>query len=82
MKKITFEMQLKISIGMLLIGCILSFCLKLVLFIKIAGVIFGFLFAINPVCPERFDGNGQVKTRIRLVGIFIAVFSILVCMEV
>lgn len=76
MKRITFEKQLKISFCILIIGCMLSFIFSTVMFLRVGGIIYGAFFVINPVCPSNFEGNRQVKTYIRLSGIFIALFSV------
>ena len=81
MKRITFKQQLKISFCILLIGCMLSFMFSTVMFLRVGGIIYGAFFVINPVCPSNFEENRQMKTYIRLVGIFIALFSVVVRMR-
>lgn len=79
MEKLTFGIQIIIGIILIIIANVLSFVLHNGIFSNISWVIYGLLFIINPVYPERY-GNSEKKAKlgVRIAGIIcIAVFVLL-----
>lgn len=55
MKKLTFKVQFRICIGVLILSFILATVTKQGVFSNIARVTYGLFFIINPVWPEMWD---------------------------
>lgn len=65
MKFLTFKRQIIFGIILVVIGNILAFALHNGIFSNIAWIIYGLLFILNPVYPERCDGKkGKLGARI------------------
>ena len=62
-EKLTFGIQIIIGIILIIIANVLSFVLHNGIFSNISWVIYGLLFIINPVYPERY-GNNEKKAKL------------------
>ncbi len=70
MEKLTFRIQIIIGIILIIIANVLSFALHNGIFSNISWVIYGLLFIINPVYPERYSNNEKkAKLGVRIAGI-------------
>ena len=70
MKKLTFKRQLYFGIVLIIAGNILAFTFRKGIFSNIAWILYGLLFIINPVYPERYRDNGKkAKVAARIAGI-------------
>ena len=79
MEKLTFGIQIIVGIILIIIANVLSLVLHNGIFSNISWVIYGLLFIINPVYPERYGNNEKkAKLGVRIAGIIcIAVFVLL-----
>ena len=76
MGKLTFKTQLIIGIILIIIANVLSFALHNGIFSNISWVIYGVLFIINPVYPERSGYNEKkAKMGARTAGIVCIIFG-------
>lgn len=70
MEKLTFKRQLSLGIVLIIAGNILAFIFRKGIFSNIAWILYGLLFIINPVYPERYRDNGKkAKVAARIAGI-------------
>ena len=70
MEKLTFKRQLFFGIILIIAGNILAFTFRKGIFSNIAWILYGLLFIINPVYPERYRDNGKkAKVAARIAGI-------------
>ena len=70
MEKLTFKRQLFLGIVLIIAGNILAFIFRKGIFSNIAWILYGLLFIINPVYPERYRDNGEkAKVAARIAGI-------------
>ncbi len=70
MEKLTFKRQLFLGIVLIIAGNILAFIFRKGIFSNIAWILYGLLFIINPVYPERYRDNGKkAKVAARIAGI-------------
>lgn len=70
MEKLTFKRQLFFGIVLIIAGNILAFIFRKGIFSNIAWILYGLLFIINPVYPERYRDNGKkAKVAARIAGI-------------
>ena len=70
MEKLTFKRQLFLGIVLIIAGNILAFIFRKGIFSNIAWILYGLLFIINPVYPERYrDNGGKAKIAVRIAGI-------------
>ena len=70
MEKLTFGIQIIIGIILIIIANVLLFFFHYVIFSNISWVIYGLLFIINPVYPERYGNNEKkAKLGVRIAGI-------------
>ena len=70
MEKLTFKRQLFMGIVLIIAGNILAFIFRKGIFSNIAWILYGLLFIINPVYPERYRDNGKkAKVAARIAGI-------------
>ena len=70
MEKLTFKRQLFFGIVLIIAGNILAFTFRKGIFSNIAWILYGLLFIINPVYPEKYRYN-EIKAKIgaRVAGI-------------
>ena len=70
MEKLTFKRQIFFGIVLIIAGNILAFIFRKGIFSNIAWILYGLLFIINPVYPERYRDNGEkAKVAARIAGI-------------
>ena len=70
MEKLTFKRQLFLGIVLIIAGNILAFIFRKGIFSNIAWILYGLLFIINPIYPERYRDNGKkAKVAARIAGI-------------
>ena len=78
MEKLTFRIQIIIGIILIIIANVLSFALHNGIFSNISWVIYGLLFIINPVYPERYSNNEKkAKLGVRIAGIICVAVGLL-----
>lgn len=78
MKKITFKKQILFGIILIVIGNMLALILHKGIFANIAWILYGFIFILNPVYPERYSNNVErAKWGSRIVGIICILIGIL-----
>ncbi len=73
MEKLTFKRQIRIGLGCIILGFILSEVFHNGIFSNIAWVIYGLLFLINPVFPKNAIVGKSGKNWLRLVGAVIVI---------
>lgn len=61
--KLTFKRQIIIGIILIIVGNILAFTFHKGVFSNIVWIIYGLLFIINPVYPEKYRYN-EIKAKI------------------
>lgn len=68
MKHLTFSKQIKIGMLIMAICYLIVFITKIEIFRNIAWILYGLLFLINPVVPQRLPEekikNGKIALRI------------------
>ena len=63
MKKFTFKQQVLFGIVLVIIGNSMAFALHNGLFVNFSWIIYGIIFLINPVYPERAEWTlGDLKS--------------------
>ena len=78
MEKLTFKRQLFLGIVLIIAGNILAFIFRKGTFSNIAWILYGLLFIINPVYPERYrDNEEKAKIAVRVVGIICVVVGLI-----
>ena len=79
MKKLTFEIQLRICIGILLLCFTLSTITKQGWFSNIAWIVYGSFFAMNPVWPQMWDHLDHKKLKLgsRIAGIIAIIVGLI-----
>ena len=78
MEKLTFKRQLFLGIVLIIAGNILAFIFRKGIFSNIAWILYGLLFIINPVYPERYRDSGKkAKVAVRVVGIICVVVGLI-----
>lgn len=77
MKKLTFKYQILLGIIFILLGNVLAFIFHHGIFTNLAWILYGLLFIVHPVCPERFTESGREKQGILAVRIAGAVCIII-----
>lgn len=75
MKKLTFSMLLKIGLGILAVGFILSTIFRQGLFTNIAWGLYGALFAVHPVFPARVTPQKRDLLWMRLAGLAVVLLA-------
>lgn len=78
MIKISFKNQLILGVIIVIVANTLGFITKLGIFCNIGLIIYGLLFLINPVFPEKSKNVKHIKLYVRLIGLFIIVLSFLI----
>lgn len=78
MEKLTFKRQLFFGIVLIIAGNILAFIFRKGIFSNIAWILYGLLFIINPVYPERYRDNGEkAKVAARIAGIVCIIVGVI-----
>ena len=78
MEKLTFKRQLFLGIVLIIAGNILAFIFRKGIFSNIAWILYGLLFIINPVYPERYRDNGKkAKVAARIAGIVCIIVGVI-----
>lgn len=77
MEKLTFKNQIYIGLAIVLIGFVLTTITKNRIFSNIGWSIYGILFIINPVEPEKHKGYPNMKKWIRISGVIILVLGLI-----
>ena len=76
MGKLTFKRQIILGIILIIAGNMLAFVLHKGIFSNIMWIIYGLLFVINPVYPERSGYNEKkAKMGARTAGIVCIIFG-------
>lgn len=78
MKIITFKGQIILGIVLTVLGNVLAFNLNNGIFSNIAWIIYGLLFLLNPVYPERCTNEKSGKCAARIAGIICILFGLLI----
>lgn len=69
MKKLTFKRQIIFGIALIVVGNTLAFVFHKGIFSNIVWIIYGLLFIINPVYPEKYRYNEKkAKIGVRIAG--------------
>ena len=76
MKNLTFKKQIILGIVLIIIGKLLEFAFHNGIFSNIAWILYGLVFLLNPVCPERYD-NKAGKLGARFAGILCIIIGLL-----
>ena len=69
MKKLTYKRQIILGIVLVVIGNTLSFTLHNGIFSNAAWIIYGLLFLVNPIYPERCIDKKKGKIAARIAGL-------------
>ena len=75
MDKLTFSAQVKIGLGILVLGFVLSTIFRQGLFTNIAWGLYGMLFVIHPVLPIRVIPQKRDLLWIRLAGLVVILLA-------
>ena len=75
MKNMTFGTQMKLGLGILVLGFILSTVFRQGLFTNIAWGLYGMLFVIHPVLPIRVIPQKRDQLLIRLAGLVVILLA-------
>ena len=75
MSKISFKNQLILGVIIVIVANTLGFITKLGIFCNIGLIIYGLLFLINPVFPEKSKNVKHIKLYVRLIGLLILLLS-------
>ena len=76
MKKLTFRNQVILGIAILVVGFVCSTATRIGVCTNVAWVLYGLLFVIHPVWPER-AAHPRMKLYIRLAGVTIVLLGII-----
>lgn len=75
MDKLTFSAQVKIGLGILVLGFVLSTIFRQGLFTNIAWGLYGALFVIHPVFPIRVTPRKRDLLLMRLAGLLMVLLA-------
>jgi len=78
--KLTFKLQLLSGVILVIIGSTLSFAFHNGIFLNIAWIVYGLLFILNPVYPERLkqaNGEKTAKRVMRIAGVLCILIGLL-----
>ena len=75
MDKLTFSAQLKLGLGILAVGFVLSTVFHQGLFTNIAWGLYGALFVIHPVFPIRVTPRKRDLLLMRLAGLLLVLLA-------
>lgn len=79
MKKPTFHVQIRLSLGIGLLCYILASVVKQGLFMNAAWIIYGLFWIINPVWPQSWDWKDHSKLKLgtRIAGILAIIIGLI-----
>lgn len=75
-KVLNFKRQMIVGLVILLAGFISSSLFQQGWLCNAGGVIYGAIFLINPVCPERINKTPQITVFVRIAGAVIVLVSL------
>lgn len=75
-KVLNFKRQMVLGLVILLGSFISSSLFQQGWFCNAGGVVYGALFVINPVCPERINKEAKTKFFVRIAGAVIVLISL------
>lgn len=76
MKPLTFRKQMYLGLAILAIGFVCSTVTRIGLFTNAAWALYGLLFAIHPVWPERLQ-HPRMKLAVRLTGAAVVLLALI-----
>ena len=85
MKKVTFKQQVLFGIVLVIIGNSMAFALHNGIFANLSWIIYGIIFLINPVYPERAEwtlGDKKARMVVRICGVICILVGILIRFKV
>ena len=79
MKKLTFERQMQLSLGILLLCFVLATLTKWGVFCNIAWVIYGIIWIIHPTWSKSWDWKDHDKLRLgcRIAGVIAIIVGLI-----
>ena len=79
MKKLTFYMQIRITLGLYSICFILAHVFKQDWLTNVGWIIYGLFFIINPVWPQSWDWRDHNKLRLgsRVAGVLAIIIGLI-----
>ena len=77
MKKLSFDKQILLGLAFLALMHICSWVFKQGIFINVGGMVYGLLFIIHPVVPDRAKGIKNIQIWIRLAGLLCVVIGVI-----
>ncbi len=85
MKRLTFKQQLLCGIILVILGNSLAFAFHKGIFANIAWIVYGVLFIVNPVYPDRLKhslGERKAKRSMRITGMICIIIGLLTRFDV
>ncbi len=79
MSRLTFRVQIRVSIGIFICCIVLAILTKQSIFHNIGWIIYGLFFIINPVWPVSWDWKDHDKLRLgcRIAGVLAVLVGLL-----
>lgn len=79
MKRLTFHVQIRLSLGIGLLCYILASVVKQGLFMNAAWIFYGLFWIINPVWPQSWDWKDHSKLKLgtRIAGILAIIIGLI-----
>lgn len=79
MKRLTFHVQIRLSLGIGLLCFILASVVKQGLFMNAAWIIYGLFWIINPVWPQSWDWKDHniLRRSIRIAGVLAIIIGLI-----
>ena len=77
MKRMTFQRQLCLGLILLFLGFICSSLFKVSIYSNIGAILYGLLFVINPVCPNKAKDVPRIRLYIRLTGVLLVILGVM-----
>lgn len=71
MKRLTFHVQIRLTLGLFFLCFVLAHVLKQGWLTNVGWIIYGLFFAINPVWPQSWDWRDHSKLKLgsRIAGV-------------
>ena len=82
MKKLTFKKQIIIGLLFYLLMLICSTVFYNGIFSSVGLIVYGLLFVINPVCPEKTESVKNIHLWMRLAGIIVVINAVVKYIQV
>ena len=76
MKKLTYNVQLIISVILVLLGCILTDVFNCWIYRSLAFIVGGLLFIVHPVVPRQLESAEKAIFWTRIAGIILILIGI------